>query len=101
MKSKAGGFQARGRGGEVKRAWSRIRLQEDDAMTVEGVALLGPVRVVVARIAIANAQNTATAAALESHAIVGVRDNPVFSVQDGNRNHYGVLAICMKDLSFG
>jgi len=54
MKSKAGGFQARGRGGEVKRAWSRIHLKENDAMTVEGVALLGPVRVVVAGIAIAN-----------------------------------------------
>src|SRR5580700_3100701 len=74
VKGHAGGLEA-GRGGG-KREHRRLSTGLDDyyAVTVEGVSLIGPVGVVIGRIAVGHAQNPATAGELEGDAIDCVRD---------------------------
>ncbi len=55
------------------------RLNDGYAMTVKDLPLIGPVRIVIARVAIANSQNPAAAAKLEGDAVIGVRNQPALS----------------------
>ena len=62
-------------------------LNDDNAVTVEGVSLICTVRVVIAAVAIATCQCPATASKLESDMVVCVGNQPAFSIQNGDWNH--------------
>jgi hypothetical protein len=63
---------------------------------VKGVALIGLVGVVIARVAIAHPQNPALTGELEVNAVPGVRDYPALGIQDGDGHHDSVLSISLE-----
>ena len=70
-------------------------------MTVEGVSLIGSIRVVIAGDAIADSQYPAIASKLESDTVVCLGNQPAVSIQNGDWNHPCVLAVGMRDFLVG
>jgi hypothetical protein len=70
-------------------------------VTVEGLSLIGSVRVVIAGIAIATCQCPATASKLESDTVVCLGNQPAVSIQNGDWNHPCILAIGMRAFPVG
>src|ERR1017187_10304801 len=91
-----------GRGGRKLQSFRvQTRLNEDDAVTMESVPLIGPVRIVIARVAVADSQNPALAAKLEAHTVIGIGNQPALGIQNGNGNHERVLPVGLEDFPVG
>src|ERR1051326_141913 len=90
-----------GRGCELNCFGLCAGLNNDDAMTVEGIALAGAIRVVVAGVAIADPEDSATAAELKADAVVRVGYHPTFGIQNRDGNDKRILSIAMKDGAIG